>query len=883
MVGQADDILAQIKQKQASQVRKKGSLKIFFGYAAGVGKTFAMLQEAQELKKLGVDIVIGYLEPHDRPETQELAAGLEEIPVRKSMHHGIRISEFDLNTALERKPEVILVDELAHTNAKDCVHEKRYQDVEELLENGIDVFTTVNIQHLESLNNVIENLLNVKVQETIPDAIFDQATQVKLVDIEPKDLIMRLKNGKIYHKVQALRALNNFFKDDNLAYLRELALRKMTMRLASHQQVSERLLVCISGAPNNQRVIRSAAQLADAFSCELIGLYISDDVNAPLEPQLVANIHLAESLGAKVVTLYGLQRSQLIADYAKKRDISKIILGAPLFRGIGRLFNDDLVEQLNNLVPEIDKYVISQYVLPNQRKKWLKLTLEKYLDISDLFKMLVILGVSSMLGYLFLMFHFSDANIILVYILGAMITALLTKGKRYSLIYSFIMVCLYDYLFTAPYISLKSNPDNIATFIIMFGIAFLSSSWTSKIRSQVQLETKRSYRTEILLKTSRTLQQAQKLTDVYQITGQQLHELLNCTVCIYPNKDNQLGPVQIFSKFSDNQVLATLTEAEKAVAIWSLQKQKQAGYKTNTLSKAKYMYLPLGRIDTKKAAGVVVLGLRENELPDPFTLNIVQSICEETKQAILRITTLKQQVQSELKIKQEKLRADLLRGISHDLRTPLTTVCGNADMLLNEASQLSEEKKHDLYQAILNDANWLINLVENLLAMTKVDSAVGVKFAPELVEDLFQAALEHIGEASKDHKIEIQLDDPALMVNADGQLISQVLVNIINNGLKYTPKGSLIRLSATEKADEVEIKVYNNGPQIESTKIFELFYTGQKNYEGRKGLGIGLALCRSIVEACGGQIGVKNVEPCGVEFYFTLSKWPMQDDGEVNE
>nr|WP_054756932.1 universal stress protein [Liquorilactobacillus satsumensis] len=366
------NLLAQIKKTQAKERGKRGRLKIFFGYAAGVGKTFAMLEEARELKNEGYDVVIGYLEPHDRPETAQLAEGLEQLPPKRVQHQGLQVNEFDLEAALKRKPTFILVDELAHSNVDDQKHSKRYQDIAELLNAGINVYSTLNVQHLESLNSVIDNLLHVAVTETVPDYIFDNADEIKLVDLEPKDLTMRLQLGKIYSTVHARKALNNFFKMNNLTYLRELALRKMTMRLAHRKKASERLLVCISGAPSNRRVIRTAAQLAHAFSCELSGIYISDDQDETAHSQqLTENIRLAELLGAKVATLYGAQKGELIAEYAKEKEISKIVLGASQTTWLEELWREDIVEQLNTLIPEIDKFVITEKKHRKKEKSFL--------------------------------------------------------------------------------------------------------------------------------------------------------------------------------------------------------------------------------------------------------------------------------------------------------------------------------------------------------------------------------------------------------------------------------------------------------------------------------------------------------------------------------
>lgn len=859
----------------------RGSLKIFFGYAAGVGKTYTMLEEAHELKKLGVDVVLGYLEPHDREATLIKARGLKKIAPQKTLYHGMDVKEFDLDETLKRKPDVILVDELAHTNVIGSRHEKRYQDIEELLDNGIDVYTTLNLQHLESMNNVVERLTGIKVRETVPDYLFDQAAEVKLVDIEPNDLLTRLDTGKIYPSARAAQAKNGFFKINNLSYLRELAVRKMALRLSRKKKTAERLLVCISDSQSNQKVIRSAVQLASAFSCELLGIHISKEINSSrYSTQLVKNIKLAELLGVKVTTVYGNNQGQLIAEYAQRKSVSRIILGSSSHdTWIDRIIQRDLSDNLNRLLPKTDKYVIPQQ---NKAKKntGADFKTKKLFTLPDLAKTFAVLAGATSVGELFQLWRFDNATIILVYILGVLITAWITKTHRYSFLYSFLMIIVYNYFFTIPYISLKSSQENFVTFLIMFIVAFLSSSWATRLRSEAKLDAKRAARTELLLQTSRLLQQANTLEKIYQITGKQLNELLNCDICIYPKKGTSLGTPFVFSNSKEKKNNIWKSERERAVATWTLKNDRRAGYKTDTLTNVHGMYLPLkGSQNTATKAGsvnaVVGLNLRLAEQPDSFTLNLAISICNECDEAIARVINLEKQNQVFLAANKEKLRSNLLRGISHDLRTPLMTISGNTDILMQRSFNLGEKERQRIYHAIHSDAAWLNDLVENLLAMTKIDkNPLEANRQPELVDDIFQNSMTHLNEKAKSHVIKIDLKDPTLMVNVDAQLISQVIINIMNNAIQYTPKGSLIKLSAkSDNKGMVHFNIFNNGPHLESNKIFELFYTNDKRTTGRKGLGIGLALCKSIVEAYGGSISARNISPQGVLFAFALPQW----------
>ncbi|MCP0886628.1 sensor histidine kinase KdpD [Ligilactobacillus sp. WILCCON 0076] len=875
------NLLHQLKVKnEYEQKVTRGKLKIFFGYAAGVGKTYAMLEEAQELKANGVDVIIGYLEPHNRPATTAMAKGLNCLKPKQVEYQGIKVNEFDLEDALKRKPQIILVDELAHSNIDDTKHSKRYQDVEELLAAGIDVYTTLNVQHVESFNDLIQHLMKVDVKETVPDYIFEIASEIKLVDIEPSDLIMRLRAGKVYTTEKVDFALNNFFQNENLAYLRDLALRKMTMYLASKEGATEKLLVCISGASSNERVIRAAARLAKAVNCELIGVYISNKDSEKIQDErLLVNMQLAEKLGAHITILYGFNKGELIAEYAKEKGISKIVLGSN--RSNWLKWRDSLIEQLNQKIPEIDKYVITEVKAKkkNTLKNIISIAFRKKINLSDSVWTTLILFICTVLGIGIQTLGSNNVNVILIYILGVMITALVTNRRATSLIYSVAMLVVYDYIFTHPIGSLESNSNNILTFIVMFIVAFLSSTWTSKIKKQSKLDAKRAYRTEILLKTSRTLQQAVNIKDVYYVTGNQLRELLKCSVCIYPEKNNDLGIPYYFTDNKGNNIEDISTKEEKAIALWVLRNSHEAGFGTDTLCKASFMYLPITTGEEgKTASAVVALNIKNSETLDPFTFNLLTSICEECEQAVLRIQIREKQNKSEMIAKQEKLRANLLRGISHDLRTPLTTILGNTDILLHQDYTLTKAQKTELYEAIYSDATWLIDLVENLLAMTKVENnMLKVKWQPELVEDILQSAIMHLSKDAENYNIKVKIENPELIVKTDGQLIVQVIINIVNNAIKYAPKGSLISLKATSVGKNMcEIGISNDGPHIAKEvkqKIFDLFYTGNTEYSGRKGMGIGLALCKSIVEANGGKIDVENLNPSGVRFYFTLPLW----------
>ena len=764
-----------------------GQLKIFFGYAAGVGKTYAMLEAARRAKAAGVDVVAGYIEPHTRPETQTLLQGLEQLPAMSVLCKGTEQKEFDLDAALARHPQLILVDELAHTNAEGCRHVKRYQDVQELLRAGINVYTTVNVQHLESLNDKVAAITGVSVAERIPDSVFDSADQVELVDLEPADLLERLREGRTGRPRQAM---GNFFTDQNLASLREIALRRTADRLDAtpwlegneKPKAGEHILICLSASPSNAKVIRTAARMAKAFHGAFTALFVeTPDFAAMSEAdrtRISANVRLAEELGARITTTYGDDPAVQIAEYARISGISKIVLGrSPRRSGVHHTKN--LVDRLNELAPDLDIYII-----PDQRGNQTpphalsRKNTQEHLSALDILKTLGVLTLCTLGGYFFSFLGISDTNIIMLYLLGVLVISMVTTGRSYSLLSSVLSVLIFNFFFTAPYFTLRSDPSYIATFGIMFLVALLSSSLTTRIKTRAKMNADKAYRTAILLETSHKLQTAEGAESILTIAAQQLGHLLERDLVVY-QADGQGGllPAMCF----------------------------------------------------------------------PFA--------EEADQ--------------------EALRANLLRAISHDLRTPLTSISGNANILMENADQLEPEKRQSLFTAIYDDAMWLINLVENLLSITKIeDNRIHMNIEPELLEDIFAEALSHLDRNACRHHIETKLPDDMLMADMDARLVVQVVINIVNNAVKYTPEGSRITLSVKRDGQMVAVEVADDGPGIPDEakeRLFDMFYTaGNERGDGRRGLGLGLALCKSIVTAHGGTIAAIDNHPQGTVFRFTL-------------
>lgn len=872
---------------------RRGHLKIFFGYAAGVGKTYAMLQAAHAAKRRGVDVVAGYIEPHERPATARLVRGLEQVPPELVEHNGITLTEFDLDAAIVRAPQLILVDELAHTNAPGSRHDKRYQDVEELLHAGIDVYTTVNVQHIESLNDMVASITGVVVSERIPDRIFDDADQVELVDIEPADLLERLQAGLVYREAQAERAQDHFFTVENLTALREIALRKCADRmghLADAARVmgnrdyytSERILVCVSPAPTNPRIVRAAARMAKAFRGELVALFVegphTQGMSEEEHSRLSANIALAEQLGAHMETVYGDDIAFQIAEFARLSGISKIVMGRTgELHGVNRaLFGrKSLVEQLIAIAPNLDIYIIPDQAAPDARRRDRRehggFRPPRGRDMA------LTLGLSLLataIGTYFRHLGFADSSIISLYILTALLTAVTTTGRICTIVSSVLSVVLYNFCFVTPLFSLDSyDRSYLVTFAIMFATAMVASELTVRIADNARASAKNAFRTRVLLETNQLLQQAQGFQARARVAMSQLIKLLRLDIVFYPASGDLLGDALYEPAGTQDRSASILTEYERAVATWTFTNNKHAGASTRTLPEAQCLYLAVRA--GKEVFGVIGIALEGRSL-EAFENSIVLSIVGECALALESDRAAREREEAAVLAKNEQLRANLLRSIGHDLRTPLTAISGSAAILRKSDEKLSLGQRCDLADAIYHDSLWLIDTVENLLAITRVeDGTIRLNLTSELIDEVIEAALSHVAQASRGRTVTIEHTDDILLVRIDVHLIMQVLTNLIMNAFKYTPEDSTVTISARREGAFVVVDVADDGPGVpdcDKPHIFERFYTSSnaRPVDSRRSIGLGLSLCRSIVEAHGGVIEVRDNHPHGAVFRFTL-------------
>ena len=616
-----------------------GKLKIFFGYAAGVGKTYAMLQAAHQAQKEGMDVVVGYVEHHARPDTLALLDGLEILPCREINYRGIKLKEFDLDQALQRRPQLILVDELAHNNASGCRHTKRYQDVEELLQAGINVYTTVNVQHLESLNDLVSSITGIAVNERIPDRVFDRADQVELVDIGPDELVKRLQMGKVYRERQAKQALQNFFTPENLAALREIAMRRTADQLnrtalqegkEKSAKAGEHILICLSSSPSNPKVIRTAARMAEAFHSGFTALFVQTPETKELSgdnlKRLRSNLHLAEQLGAQISTVYGTDPAVQIAEYARVSGVTKIVMGRINHKQNPLTGKKSLADRLIELT-DLDIYIIPDHQ-PLYKKPLGKLRTPKFrFTWKDTGIALASLLLSSLVGVGFYTAGFGESNIITVYILGVLITAVSTDGHLYGALESLLSVAAFNFLFTEPRFTFRANdPSYPVTFLIMLFSSMIASSLASRVKAQARLAAQKSYYTELLLESSQKLQKGRTEWDCLRLTAEQLNRLFGRPI-LYALSRSEKDLAFRVEPPDEQAVLAELGSEEIGVAKWVQKNNKYAGATTNTLPDSRWLFLSVR--GTQGVMGIVGLPIAGYSIPDAFEKNLMIAILNE--------------------------------------------------------------------------------------------------------------------------------------------------------------------------------------------------------------------------------------------------------------
>jgi len=874
-----DELLQRARKEE--ERKREGQLKIFFGAAPGVGKTYSMLEAARQKKREGVETVVGLVETHGRKETEALLEGLEVLPRRAVEYRGTRLKEFDLDAALLRKPAVMLVDELAHTNAPGSRHKKRWQDIYELLGAGISVYTTMNVQHLESLNDVVSQITGINVRETVPDFLLERADDIELVDLPPDDLIQRLREGKVYMPDQAAAAIENFFRKGNLIALRELALRRTADRVDEQMRTyrqdkgikdiwpaGERILVCVGHNPRSIRLIHSARRLAAGLRAEWIAVHVEAPSRVRSSEsdikQLADHMRLAESLGAESVTLSGHPMSEEIITYARSRNVTRIIVGKPTHaRWKDKLFGSPLDEIVRGS-GDIDVYVISGDVTephhhPERRRR--PRTWKRREWLWSIFMVASCTGIAR-----FMIPYFERLDVAMIYLLGVVITASRTSTWP-SVFTAVLSIAAYDFFFIPPYYSFAvSDIRYLLTFSVMFIVSFVISRLTLRVRQQADAARLRERRTAGLYLLSRDLVRERGAGRLSEIAVKHMAEMFQSQVVILlPDEQNRLAP-----SFRGPGVYAP-DQQELSVAQWVYEHRQPAGLSTDTLPGAKALYLPL-----IASAGVIgVIGILPKSAPDGFEpeqFHYLEAFANQTAIAIERSFLGAAAQRALLKAETESLRNTLLSSISHDLRTPLSAITGAASTLLQEDIMIDQVSRLDLLQTIQEEAEHLNRIIKNVLDMTRLESgAITINKEWQPLEEIVGVVLNRLGERLNDHPVTVKLPGNLPLIPFDGLLLEQVLMNLFDNAIKYAPKGTPLELSASEDFYTVTVALADRGPGIppgEEEHIFDKFVRGRSTTGG---VGLGLAICRTIINAHGGKIWAENREGGGAVFRFTLS------------
>ncbi len=864
--------------------KKRGKLKIFLGYAAGVGKTYAMLKETHEQLALGKDIVVGYIEPHDRPETKRLIDGLECIKTIDVHYKGRVFQELHLNAIIERMPECVVIDELAHSNTPGLRHEKRFGDIEELLNRGVDVYTTINIQHIESLHDLVESITGIPVNERVPDWMIDRADEIQLVDLEPSVLIQRLKDGKIYAPERAKQALQNFFTLPHLIALREIALRRIADSVHKRiplEHAKEHILVGISSSPTNAKVIRTAARLVQSLHAEFSCVYVMDDSNeleAEDQERLQKNIELAEQLGGTVVILRENNTSAAIANYAKISGVTKVVLGKTMGKTTW-FTRRKLTDAVNAFIPSIDLYIVPDY--ENAQKKSKRKEIDLSLQWLDFLKMICIFTCVALLGMFFQYLGLSESNIITIFILGVLIVAIWTTSWLMNIISSAIAVLEFNFLFTQPIFSFEAyHKDYPMTFFIMFLAGLLTSSLAKKIRKQEQTAIYNSYRIETLLDANRTLQSAKNVDELMNIGCQEMIKNTQAPIMLYTIEQKKIQSAAYFpcahltTQQNEHAKKKLANSNEQAIVQWCIYNQKAAGQTTNIFKDAFAYYVPFSFHDEVQV--VLAITFKQQQPFSKFEKQIMYAILNELMLSYEQFYLLEENMKVAKEKELEQIQSNLLRSISHDLRTPLTSISGHASLLKTAGTQLTNEQKYTLYEDLDYNANRLIQLVENLLAASKISNGqLSLHIHEELIEDIFQDCLEQIAKHSE-RSIQVDIQEPNLSAKMDVRLIRQVIYNLLDNAIQHTEPHCHIYLKAYKENGLIWIEVRDNGqgisPNIKEALFHPTTFYHLKQHDAKRGLGIGLSLCQNILQIHQSELHVKDAIPHGAIFTFSLEK-----------
>ena len=858
-----DELLKQVNAADPA----RGKLKIFLGYAAGVGKTYAMLEAAHQRKNQGVDVVIGLIETHKRLDTEALIQGMEILPRRKIEYRGIQMEELNVDEILKRRPVLVLVDEFAHTNTPGSRHPKRYQDVEDILNSGIDVFTTLNIQHLESLNDIVTQVTGVTVQETIPDRVIDEAEEIEVIDLPPEELLIRLKEGKVYIPEQAQRALHQFFRKGNLSALREMSLRRAAERVDDQMRsymrtraiqgpwpASERLLVCVSPSPLSEKLVRTTRRLSDELNAEWFAVYVDDATKPDLNPynqeRVAKTLDLAKNLGARTRILTGSSISEAIIGYARKHNVTKIVVGKPLNPRWKDILTGSIVDKLIYSSGTIDIYVINAQAENkpvSTPKSWrLKPPFRSYL-----FSIMLVF-LATLLGR-FLITRLEPANLAMVYLMVTVISSVFL-GRGPALLSSILGVLAFDFFLVPPYLTFSvTDTQYFITFAGFLGVSLVISSLTVKNKEQTEAAIQREAYTSALYTLGRDLASTTDLPQVLDVVVSHAAQVFGKEIAIYLPENDRLTLSAQSSDFVKEM-------NEEAVVAWAFEHNQSAGLGTDTLPASKICCKPL----TTSRGQIGILAIRPADVKkfvSPEQRQTLEAFVHQSALAVERASLEEQARQAELLQATEKLQSALLNSISHDLRTPLVSITGALSSLREKSLHLDIEARESLIDTAAEEAERLNRLVGNLLNMTRLEAeAIHLRLEPCDIQDVIGAALEQVENRLGGREVKVKIAQNLPLIPLDFPLFGQALVNLLDNAIKYSPNSKPIEIQASQTDQTVVLTVEDHGvgiPADDLERVFNKFYRVQRP-ESVKGTGLGLAICKGIVEAHGGTIKALN-------------------------
>ncbi|AUT60029.1 DUF4118 domain-containing protein [Paraburkholderia terrae] len=901
-----DELLDKLQREE--EKRQRGKLKIFFGASAGVGKTYAMLQAARRRKEENIDVVVGIAETHGRNETAALLKDLDVLPLARIEYRGRLLGEFDLDAALERKPQLILVDELAHSNVQGARHAKRWQDVYELLDAGIDVYTTVNVQHLESLNDVVGQITGIRVWETVPDRVFDRADEVTLVDLPAEELLDRLRDGKVYMPQQAERAVRNFFRKGNLIALRELALRRTADRVDAQMreyradrsiqriwQARERLLVCVGPGPEAPLLVRAAARLAASLKADWIAVYVETPKlqrlsDARRERTLDA-LKLAAELGAETGTLAGADAVSTLIGYARVRNVSKLIAGGSSATGLARWLRRPFGERLAERASDLDLTLIRasndeagttrDRRADEEGRAWRDALIaardRRSPPRNYAWAVAICAGVTLIASQL--IDRIDLANLVMLYLLGVIFTAV-KLGRGPGVMLSFLSVAAFDFFFVPPRMSLSvSDTQYLLTFLGMLLTSLVIGHLTSSLRHEASVARRREQRTGAMYAMARELAAALTAEQIVGIGSRHVSEVFRARVAmLLPDSADQ---VKQKVDDPDETIMLEAASLDVDVGQWVYDQQKPAGHGTDTLPAAKALYLPLRA--PMRTRGVLAVAMQdEHELDVPEQQRMLDAFAAQIALALERVHYVDIARDALVNMESERLRNSLLSAISHDLRTPLTAIVGFSSMLAGQPRDASNAAQGELVDAIHEEALRMTGIVTNLLDMARLQAgSLKLNRQWSLLEETVGSALRDCRRTLARHPVQVSLPADLPLLQLDAVLLERLFANLFENAAKYVPPDTPLTIGA-QRIDEngkpfVRVTVDDTGPGLPpgmEARIFEKFTRGEKE-SAKPGIGLGLAICRAIAEAHGGRIGAANRVAAdgrieGARFWFTL-------------